>query len=52
VTISIGVALLGPEGYQTVSEAIARADHALFRAKAAGGNQVAVEPVALRASCA
>jgi diguanylate cyclase (GGDEF)-like protein len=52
LTISIGIAHLGPEGNQTVSQAVARADHALYRAKAAGGNQVAVEPVVLRASCA
>jgi diguanylate cyclase (GGDEF)-like protein len=52
VTISIGIAYLGPEGDHAVSKAVARSDLSLFRAKAAGGNQVAVEAEVLRASCA
>jgi diguanylate cyclase (GGDEF)-like protein len=52
LTISIGVAHIGPGGEQTAGDAIARADHALYRAKAAGGDQVAVEQAILGASCA
>ncbi len=51
VTISIGIAHLGPEEERTARDVVDSADRALFRAKAAGGDQVATEPLASRASC-
>ena len=40
LTVSVGVASLDPSGGHSVQEAIARADRALYRVKAGGGNGV------------
>jgi diguanylate cyclase (GGDEF)-like protein len=52
MTVSIGVAHLAPEGSRTIEDAVAGADHALFQAKADGGNKVAIERLVPRANCA
>ena len=44
VTMSFGVAALVPTGEQASTELIARADRALYTAKAAGGNSSAATP--------
>jgi diguanylate cyclase (GGDEF)-like protein len=43
LTVSIGLAIVATEGGRSVHAAIARADHALYRAKAAGRNNVTLE---------
>jgi two-component system, cell cycle response regulator len=43
LTVSIGLTSLAAGGERSVQEAIARADRALYRAKAAGGNVLVVE---------
>lgn len=40
LTVSIGMASIQVHGEESVRDAIARADKALYRAKAAGGNSV------------
>jgi diguanylate cyclase (GGDEF)-like protein len=43
VTISIGLAPVSFDGDESLRAAIARADHALYRAKAGGGNSLEIE---------
>lgn len=43
VSVSIGVAVLEPDGRQSAAELLRKADVALYRAKAAGRNRVEVE---------
>lgn len=43
VTLSIGLATIAPDGDPSVRGAIARADRAAYRAKAAGGNTLVVD---------
>jgi diguanylate cyclase (GGDEF)-like protein len=43
LTVSVGLASVLPEGHHAVREAIARADQALYRAKAEGGNTLAID---------
>jgi diguanylate cyclase (GGDEF)-like protein len=42
LTLSAGIAAVGPEGATTAEELLHRADAALYRAKAAGRNQIAL----------
>jgi diguanylate cyclase (GGDEF)-like protein len=44
LTLSVGLAPVLPGGEHSVVDAIAEADKALYRAKAGGGNTLAVEP--------
>ena len=41
ITVSLGVACLGPNMYQ-VEDLVRAADQALYRSKAAGGNQISL----------
>jgi diguanylate cyclase (GGDEF)-like protein len=43
VTVSIGLATIAPDGDPSVRSAIARADRAAYRAKAAGGNALVID---------
>jgi diguanylate cyclase (GGDEF)-like protein len=45
VTVSIGLAPVSVDGGASLRAAIARADHALYRAKTGGGNSVEIERV-------
>jgi two-component system chemotaxis response regulator CheY len=42
VTVSVGLATLSPDGMRSVGAAVARADRAMYRAKAEGGNTLVV----------
>jgi diguanylate cyclase (GGDEF)-like protein len=43
LTLSIGLAATSSKTERSVEDAIERADHAMYRAKAAGGNRLAIE---------
>ena len=44
LTVSVGMASIDPAGTHSVQDAIGRADRALYRVKAQGGNRALVEP--------